>query len=232
LVAVNTEIAVLSATGVQLTEDGPPQDPARPTYYMQTTTTHAVATDLEGDGVLDIVAGSATPFPQATHGVVHVWVPGAPVGPLPWPAFHQDPALRRGVAPGTLTCAPPAPQGFFTLTPCRVADTRNPNGPLGGPAMTPMQQRNFPLPGTCGIPVTASSVALNITVTGSTGSGDLRLFPAGGAAPGTSTLNWSAGQTRANNSIVALGSSGGVTVWCVMFAGSTHVILDVVGYFE
>jgi hypothetical protein len=228
LVAVNTEIAVLSATGAQLTDDG--SHDGRKTYYMDTGPSGAVVTDLESDGQTDIVAASGTPFPTPTSGKVHVWIPGA-VGSLPWPAFRRDPALRRGVVPGTPSC-PVSPQAFYTIPPCRVVDTRRPNGPLGGPAFLPMTTRDFPISGNCGIPATARSVAFNVTVTGSTSFGDLRLYPSGEPGPTSSTVNWSTGRTRANNAILRLGMSGSITVWCVMFSGSTHVVLDVVGYFE
>jgi hypothetical protein len=229
LVATNTEIAVLTASGAQLTDDG--SHDGRKSYYMETAASGAVVTDLEMDGEIDIVAASGTPFPTPTSGKVYVWTPG-PIGPAPWPAFRQDPTSRRGVVPGAPHCSV-TPQMFYTITPCRVVDTRGPNGPLGGPALMPMTTRDFPIRGNCGIPPSARSVALNVTVTGTTSFGDLRIYPAGGAPPTSSTINWSTGKTRANNAIFELGNaSGGLSVWCVMFAGSTHVILDVVGYFE
>src|SRR5208283_5591590 len=38
----------------------------------------------------------------------------------------------------------PVPLQFVAVTPCRVADTRNPPGPFGGPTMT--GQRDFAIP--------------------------------------------------------------------------------------
>jgi len=165
------------------------------------------------------------------NGKVYVWTPGN-LGPAPWPAFHQDAASHRGVAPGTPTCPGVAAQAFYTVTPCRVVDTRGPNGPLGGPALVAMNARDFVVRGACNIPATAQSVSLNVTVTGSTSYGDLRIYPTGAGSITSSTINWATGRTRANNLIVGLGGSGGLTVWAVMPTGSTHVILDVNGYFE
>ena len=34
---------------------------------------------------------------------------------------------------------------FYPVTPCRVVDTRNANGPLGGPYLTHGVERDFPL---------------------------------------------------------------------------------------
>jgi hypothetical protein len=50
--------------------------------------------------------------------------------------------------------------------------------------------------------------------------------------PGTSTVNSAAGQTRANNAQVRLGSTGALSVFCSMASGSAHIVLDLAGYFE
>jgi hypothetical protein len=127
---------------------------------------------------------------------------------------------------------PPALQ-FYTLTPCRLIDTRNPAGPLGGPALLPTGERLFALAGVCGVPVSAQAVSLNLTVTGSTSPGFLRLYPGDQALPPTSNINYDFGQTRANNAVMALGHDGlsSLKVRCDA-AGSVQFILDVNGYFQ
>ena len=127
--------------------------------------------------------------------------------------------------------APPGAQ-FNTLTPCRVADTRNPAGPYGGPALSAGANRTFVIGGQCGIPSNAGAVAFNFTVTQPTGLGDVRIFPAGGTLPLVSTLNWSPGQTRANNAVISLGASGDITVHVDQASGTVHFIIDVNGYFQ
>jgi pectate lyase len=124
------------------------------------------------------------------------------------------------------------PGELFTVVPCRVLDTRNTAGPYGGPALSAGQGRLFTLAGRCGIPASARSVSVNLTVTGPTARGNLRLYPAGQAAPKTSTLNYTVGQTRANGAVVGLSPSGALAVWCSQATGTAHVILDVTGYFE
>ena len=119
---------------------------------------------------------------------------------------------------------------FFTLTPCRVADTRDPNGPFGGPMLVANADRVFGVVNRCGIPATAQAVSFNFTITGPAQFGDIRVYPAGQPQPLVSTLNYRSGQTRANNAIVPLGPAGDVAVRCV--SGSTHFIIDVNGYFE
>jgi parallel beta-helix repeat protein len=141
----------------------------------------------------------------------------------------------EGAAPdvGAVEKAGPAPpRSFFSLTPCRLADTRDAAGPRGGPALAAGTVRAFTAAGVCGIPATARAVSLNLAVTAPTASGDLRLFATGGAPPLASVINYSPGQTRANNAIAPLNTSGQLTLRCDQATGSVHAILDVNGYFE
>lgn len=121
--------------------------------------------------------------------------------------------------------------GFYTLTPCRVLDTRNASGPYGGPALAGNDSRTFTLTGQCGVPSTAKAVSVNVTVTQSTAAGDLKLYASGGTLSVSTAMNYAAGQTRANNAVVALGS-GGVIVQTDQPGGTVQFILDVNGYFQ
>ena len=132
----------------------------------------------------------------------------------------------------TLPGTPPVASLFYTLTPCRAVDTRNATGQYGGPAFSGNSERTFSLPGRCGIPATARAVSLNVTVTESTAPGVLRLYPGGTAVPLASTINYRAGQTRANNQYASLGSTGGMAVRCDQSSGNVQVIIDVNGYFQ
>jgi len=71
---------------------------------------------------------------------------------------------------------------------------------------------------------------------GPTGAGHLTVFPGDYvAAPTTSAINFSVGQTRANQAILplAIGGAGNLLVDPVVVGGgSVHLIVDVVGYFE
>jgi hypothetical protein len=126
---------------------------------------------------------------------------------------------------------PPPAALLYTLTPCRVVDTRNPAGPLGGPALAASTTRLFTVAGSCGIPSTARALVVNVAVTGPTAQGHLRVFPGGVALPLVSTINYRANQTRANNAVVGLGA-GTLEIYCGQGSGATHVILDVTGYFQ
>lgn len=225
LVAVNTEIAVVSRTGVQLTDPGPSNstDP-RVTYYTETAVSGALVTDLDGDGILDVIAGSGYPFPSPTDAQIYVWNP-APAGPAPWPSFRKE-TQRRGYGPAT----PAGPAGnakLYTLTPCRLLDTRINSTPFAANSV-----HVIGVAARCGIPPTARSVFLNVTVTGPTNFGHLRIYPEGLVPPLASTINFAPGQTRANNALLPLSRNGDLLILSVLSSGSVHVVLDAFGYFQ
>ena len=126
-----------------------------------------------------------------------------------------------------------SPEAFYTLTPCRIVDTRTAAGPYGGPAIAAGANRAFVLAGQCGIPATAKSVSINLTVTQPTASGDLRAYPGGGGSPPLiSTISYGPAQTRANNSVVALGPSGDLAIHSDQVTGNVQLIIDTNGYFQ
>jgi uncharacterized repeat protein (TIGR01451 family) len=139
----------------------------------------------------------------------------------------DDPALAGANDPTSFVVRSGS---FYALTPCRLVDTRLlPNGPLAGPALVAGQERPFTLAGHCALPASATSVALNVTVTNTAGSGFVTVWPDGDPRPPTSTINFSAGQTRANNAVVKLGGSGALRV---VAAAGTDLLIDVTGYFQ
>ncbi len=119
---------------------------------------------------------------------------------------------------------------FYPLTPCRIADTRNPSGPLGGPSLAATKPRAFPiLSSTCNIPSSAQAYSLNFTAVPPAGLGYLSAYPAGQAWPGVSTLN--APPTHpavANAAIVPAGTGGEVEL---LASDNTDVVIDINGYF-
>jgi hypothetical protein len=134
----------------------------------------------------------------------------------------------------TPTPTPPATAGadLYTLTSCRIADTRNAPGPLGGPALSAGGTRNFPVAGVCGVSPTAKAVAVTLTVVFPTDYGHLTLYPADTTLPLASTINFRSGIVRASNAVLRLGVSGQISVFCGMPSGTVDFILDVTGYFE
>ncbi|MGA3212533.1 MAG: Ig-like domain repeat protein, partial [Terriglobales bacterium] len=124
----------------------------------------------------------------------------------------------------------PTPVQFFSVTPCRVVDTRKADGPFGGPELTAGETRAFTIPaGPCtGIPATAAAYSLNVTVVPPGPLGYLSIWPSGEGQPVVSTLNSLDGRVKANAAIVPAGSSGAVSVYV---NNTTNVVLDIDGYF-
>jgi hypothetical protein len=146
-------------------------------------------------------------------------------------ATATDPAGNTSEFSACFTATGP-PESFFTVPPCRLSDTRNANGPYGGPSFVATEQRSYVVAGQCGVPSNALSVSLNVAVTAPSGVGNLVLIPAGAALPTTSAINYGVGRTRSNNAIVPLGPDGDLTVFANQAAGNVHVIIDVTGYFQ
>ena len=132
-----------------------------------------------------------------------------------------------------LAAAPPlAADHFFTVPPCRVIDTRLPNGPYGGPVLAGGGTRALTIGGQCGISTAATAVSVNVTVVAPTADGYLTLYPAGSQPPIVSTINFRSNQVRANNAMLRLGTASTVMVYAGQGSGFVHFLIDVNGYFD
>lgn len=121
--------------------------------------------------------------------------------------------------------------GFFTVHPCRLFDTRTFGNPLQAGGVTTVPTFQY-LPLYCGVPPTARAVAANVTVADPGEDGHLTLFPTGTPLPPTSTLNYRAGRTRANNTLLPVSPDGYLDVLCGQNQGTTHAVIDITGYFQ
>jgi hypothetical protein len=118
---------------------------------------------------------------------------------------------------------------FFAVNPCRVLDTRNANGALGGPVQEGITAREYPVPSSaCGIPTGARAYSLNATVLPATTLGYLTLWPTGITQPLVSTLNAIDGSLTSNAAVVPAGLNGSITAFVT---DRTHILLDINGYF-
>ena len=120
----------------------------------------------------------------------------------------------------------------YGITPGRYLDTRPGASTVDGlqagiGLQTPGQPLILPLRGRSAIPSQATGVMLNVTVTGPRGDGYLTLWPEG-SDPGTSTLNFTPGQTVANFAFSALGSDGAIRI--SVTGGAAHVLVDVIAF--
>lgn len=143
--------------------------------------------------------------------------------------------------------APEPPQpgsvvGTFTpIDPVRVFDSRQDAYPGHG-LLAPDEERTLSvadgrdLTGVVttpdAVPDGATAIAFNVTVTGTTGPNFVSVVPGDAVGYTTSSINWSgADQSVANGSIVRIDDSRQVKIFGGDQTGSTHVILDVSGYF-
>ncbi|MEP6801818.1 MAG: DUF1800 family protein [Acidobacteriota bacterium] len=116
---------------------------------------------------------------------------------------------------------------FYTVAPCRIFDSRT---PANAPSLPAGQVRTMSAT-SCGASPTATAASLNVAVTQSTGDGFVVLFAAGSPQPPTSTMNYRAGQTRANNAIVPL-AGGALSAVPGQSSGTVDLIVDLNGYFD
>lgn len=114
--------------------------------------------------------------------------------------------------------------GFNGVAPTRLLDTRS-----AGDGSCVTSPRSLSVVNVAGVPITASSVALNITVTNSDLPGYVTLWPAGASRPNSSTVNFVAGEVRANATVSKVGALGAVSIFSS--GGCPHVVVDLVGWF-
>jgi Cysteine-rich secretory protein family len=124
----------------------------------------------------------------------------------------------------SVDAAPTATAAYVSLQPCRLADTRINSGFARLDGLTLQVQAR----GLCGVPSNATSLALTLTVDRPQAAGFLTAWPADQARPVVSTLNFNAGQIRANSSITRVDSSGNFKVFTSV---PSQVVVDVVGAF-
>lgn len=132
----------------------------------------------------------------------------------------------------TLAPAAGAPSGadFYTMTPpCRLLDTRNP--PPGSPIATGAVRVLDIAASGCPVPANATAMAVNVTSVGPTSGGDIAVYSAGPPAT-AGTVSFGSGVTRANNAITLISLDRKVKIKPTLGGGgSTHVVIDVTGYF-
>jgi hypothetical protein len=120
----------------------------------------------------------------------------------------------------------------YLSTPVRLLDARSSassglvnRGALAGNEIFP-----FGVAGLGGIPSTAQGLIGNVTLLGPSGTGNLSLFPAGGAVPTVASMTFgTAGLFLANGVNVAIGAGGKINIQN-QSDGTTPLVLDAVAY--
>jgi hypothetical protein len=119
---------------------------------------------------------------------------------------------------------------FVPINPHRVYDSRTSSSLFGGHSRTVSVAT-----GTNGtanvVPAGATAITYTLTVTHTSGSGHLIIYPAGVSRPAVSTIYWSgSGQTIATGSTVRISNNRQITAYAAG-TGRTDFIIDVTGYF-
>jgi hypothetical protein len=119
---------------------------------------------------------------------------------------------------------------YHPITPVRLLDSRCRNGLAG--KLVANVPRTFAVAGRGGVPSYARAVTGNVTVVNSTQSWAVYIGPNPIAKPGSSTINFTKGQVRANSLTVALSATGTLSATFLSSSGSkTDLVFDVTGYY-
>jgi Tol biopolymer transport system component len=137
----------------------------------------------------------------------------------------------HGPAPTPVTRG--AESTYVPVTPERILDTRSgnlgaPSGKVGPGGVVELTIHGLGTAPTA-VPSNATAVVLNVTVTGTTASTDVRVYPSGTPIPGASNVNAAAGQTVPNLVTSAIGANGKVSLR--NSGGTVNLIADIAGYY-
>lgn len=128
--------------------------------------------------------------------------------------------------------APSTGDLFTGVTPKRILDSRPGSqvGPYNTKWGADTTREVTVAGGTTSVPADADAVTLNVTVNETNAVSFLTAWPKGAVKPNASSLNWEPGWTVPNSVTVKVGDDGKINVFNNL--GSTHVIVDVVGYYR
>jgi Tol biopolymer transport system component len=213
---------VYTSSFVDLVPGGDPPS-VRPAIYLYDRPTHSnrIVSRSRLSPLSTGNAGSSAPVLSADAGTIAFSSVASDLVSGDWNVASDAFAFDNG-----------SPGDFFTVTPCRRLDTRQ---PPHAPGVASGEVRLVPMFNLCGIPETARAVAVNVTAVSPTMAGHLAVFAGDQVPSGASILNFGPGQTRAtlNVSGLALAGTGGIAVAATLAApGEVDVLIDVVGYFE
>jgi uncharacterized repeat protein (TIGR01451 family) len=180
---------------------------------------------------VDLSSGDSIAAGQSKTFLFNATAPATPgIYPFQWRMLQEGVVWFGDITPNS-----PVDVGgkrLYALTPCRVLDTRNSNGPYGGPAIPALGSRTFAIGGQCAVALAARSVAINVTVVAPGATGEFRIAPSD-AAGQASVVEFTSGITRAANTTASLSLTSPGSLTIVNGTGiATNVVVDVYGYFQ
>jgi hypothetical protein len=235
----------VAAKGIVQLKVGNPPIPEP--YGITAVVLNVTVTDASANGFLSVygdddLGGTPTPLPKTSNinfltgqNIADLVI--VPVGTNGIVDFYN------GSPKGTVDAIADV-EGYFSLTevnkfvniaPTRILDTRKGIGTGGAVAQVPANGNltlTVPGAGNGAIPTTGntSAVAMNLTAVGGTRNGVITAYPAGESLPTVSNLNYGAGQTTANMTMVPLGTNGQIVLHNNS-SGPVDLIADADGYF-
>lgn len=178
-------------------------------------TVYPTGTPLPATSNLNFAAGESRPnlvvVPLGANGSVNIYNEAGQV--------HAVADLMGYFTPGSSSGAT-----LDVGVPSRVLDTRN---AIGVGTSTPVPANSAVTLSLPGLPAGTTAVVLNVTVTAPANGGYLTVYPGSGAAPATSNLNFSAGETIPNLVVVAV--TDGKVSFFNGSSGTVHVVADLFG---
>ncbi|MEV1329616.1 right-handed parallel beta-helix repeat-containing protein [Micromonospora costi] len=119
---------------------------------------------------------------------------------------------------------------YNPVTPTRILDTRNGTGVGTAARVAPNAEVTLPIGSIGGVPAAdISAVVLNVTVTEPAAAGFLTVYPDGSTLPSASTVNFVAGETVPNLTVVPV--TNGKIRFRNTSSGSVHVVADLQGWY-
>jgi hypothetical protein len=131
---------------------------------------------------------------------------------------------------------------YFPLAPCRILDTRSGTGTwagrlAAGSTTAVAHNQNLVAQGGnalgCGVPTDPAAIVATVTAVSPTGAGNLRIYATGTTVPNASAINYTnvPGLNLANTTVIPTGQILGNDFYIQVDGSSTHVVVDVAGYF-
>jgi len=127
---------------------------------------------------------------------------------------------------------------YTPISPCRIADTRVAGGALqtGTPRTFDGFSANFSTQGgtatNCGMPNGVAAIAMNVYAVNPTNLGFIKVWPANGAEPAVSTVNYQAGIVAIATGAIVPVDTANSNRFIAKSPAQVDFIADVVGYFR
>jgi Subtilase family len=204
-----------------------------PTTGVSALVVNVTATESSGAGFLQALptgtaAGntSTVNFVAGETAATHAIVPLGADGTISVFASNASHIVVDVMGYMTDATAEPSSAGLFvSVPPARYYDSRSfPYTMHSAGSTVTIQLGGAPT----GVPAGAAAISMNLTSDLATGPGFVTTYPADGAFPGSSNLNFVSSTTVANAALVKLSAAGSLNTYVNT---ATHVIIDVNGYF-